>query len=670
MLGFNVLEAADSLNIRTIGTLPYTTARCTYFDTTSRLLITGVGAGLWIHDVSLSGNPVEVARFEVPGIVYNVVKQGDFIFVAGYKKDLLVYDVSDMANPRLVYTHDDPLGFSYDLKIFGNYLYLADGGVGVMVFDITDPVNPSLINTISTAGPRRLLIENNLLYLGRYSPIYPALTIYDISDPASPVELGSLDSTKYVMGIAKSGNYVYLGTGYDGIMVVNVSDPANPVAETTLDPNGYISRMSIFDTLLAVAGGYGGLILLNIADQSNPSLISQFNTFGLAMDVVFNGPTYIYLANHYGGINALNISDPTSPILENSISVPGANLDVETSGNVAFLTGYYGYLRSIDLSDPSNPQDLAPWDNFQYGYSIAIVGDYAYTSAFLLYIYDISDPSNVQLVGTYSPPSTTRFVTTDGTYLYVATIDSGIVVLDISDPINPSRISTIQTGATPLSIYIDGTKAYVVDINNTLTILDVSDPSSPSTLGTFSIPDYPYNVVASGNLALVSLGYDGIISIDVSNPASPTILDSLNTSTARGMALKDTLLAVADMWAGVKLINVSHPDSLVMVGYYLTPGIVYNVDFYGDYILVPDNDGGFRILEYLPPVSTPEPPENPYWKITASGIRFIQSIPFEIYAVNGRMVRKGFAHPGMTLNLKTGVYIVKTGNFTQKILMR
>ncbi len=665
---WGTLEAADSLNIRTIGTLPYTIARCTYFDTTSRLLITGVGAGVLIHDIA--GIPSEVTRFEVPGVVYSVAKRGDFIFVAGYKKDLLVYDVSIPSSPRLVYTYDNPSGFSYDIRIDGNYLYLADGGVGVVIFDITDPANPSIINTISTAGPRRLLVENDLLYIGRFSPIYPALTIYDISDPSNPTELGSIDSTKYVMGIAKSGNYVYLGIGYDGIMVVNVSDPSSPVVERTVNISGYTSRMTTHDTLLAVAGGYGGLFLMNIADESNPSQISQFNTYGLVMDAVFNRPDHLYLADHYGGIKGLDISDPANPVLDTTISVPGINLDVETSGSVAFLTGYFGFLRAIDLSDPASPQDLTPWDNFQYGYKIAIVGDYAYVSAFLLYIYDISDPSNVQLVSSYSPPSSTRFVSTDGDYLYVATTDSGTVILDISDPVNPSRISTIHTGAAPMSIYVDGDRAYVTDINNALTILDVSNPSSPVTLGTLSIPGYPYDVIASGDLAIVSIGNDGILSIDVSDPANPTILDSLDTSTARGLALKDTILAVADVGSGLKLINVADPSNMSLIGFYLTPGLVYNVDFYGDYILVPDFDGGFRIMQYVPPVSAPEATESPFWRMTASGLEFTQSVPFEIYTVNGRLVRRGFAHPGMTLHLKSGIYIVRSASTSQKILMK
>ncbi len=668
-LTFDVVEALDSLNVRTVGLLPYTAARYVYLDTTSRTLITGVGAGVYIHDVSSPATPVEIGRFGIPGIANAVARRGNYLYVAGYKMDLMVYDVSNPSRPYMVFAYDDPDGFSTDLWISSNYLYLADGSAGLLIFDLSMPDYPFLVKILDVVNPRRILVENDTLYVGRASSIPPNFIIYDVSDPVNPVEVGSLDSTDYVMGIAKRGNYVYLGVGYDGIMVVDVSDPTSPVAEGRVSLTGYVSRMSVLDTLMAVSAGYGGLYIMDISSGSSPSQVGHLDTYGLTSHAIFDGQ-YVYLADHYGGIGVVDVSDPTNPVVDTIIGVPGTNLDVAVSGDVAFVTGYYGYMRSIDLTDPSNPRDLAPWNNFQYGYKVAIIGDYAYVSAILLYIYDISDPSDIQLVGSYSPPSITRFVTADGNYLYVAAGDSGVVILDASNPTNPTRVATIQTGSTPVGVDVDGGRAYIIDVADNLTIWDVSNPAAPSLLGTMTIPGYGFYVLAAGDVAFVSRAQAGIISVDVSDPANPTILDSLDTSFARGLALKDTILAVADMGSGVKFVNVANPDSMVMIGYYLTPGTVYNVEFYGDYLLVPDYDGGFRILQYIYPVNASESVPDGYWRATVRGLRFEKEMPFQIYTLEGRLVRNGYAHPGMVLRLGPGVYVIRSPYGTGKVVVR
>ncbi len=669
LAAWSVLEAADSLNVRTVGVLPYTAAHYVYADTTSRTLITAVGAGVYIHDISSPASPLEIGRIEIPGVVRAVAKRGNYLYVAGYKVDLLVYDVSNPAAPYLVFAYDDPDGFSTDLWISGNYLYLADGAAGLLIFDLSTPGYPSLVKVLSVINPRRILVENDTLYVGRASIIPPNLLIYDVSDPANPVTVGALDSTNYVMGIARRGNYLYLGIGYDGVMVVDISDPTSPVAVGRVSLTGYASRISVQDTLMAVAGGFGGLYLMNISTGDNPSILGHLDPYGLTLHAAFDGQ-YVYLADHYGGIDVVDISDPTNPVVDTIISVPGDNLDVAVSGDVAFLTGYYGYMRSIDLTDPSAPRDLTPWDNPQYGYKIAIIGDYAYVASVFLYIYDISDPSSVQLVGSYTPPSITRFVVADGNYLYVAAGDSGVVILDASTPTSPTRIATIQTGSYIVSVDVDGGRAYVVDADGNLTIWDVSNPSSPSFLGTMAIPGSGFYVLAAGDVAFISRGFPGIISVDVSNPASPSILDSLDTSFARGLALSDTILAVADMGSGVKFVNVANPDSMVLIGYYLTPGTVYNVEFYGDYLLVPDYDGGFRILQYIYPTGTSESVSGVLWRITAHGLRFEKETPYEIYTLEGRMVRRGEGHPGMVLRLRPGVYVIKSPYGTGKVVVR
>jgi hypothetical protein len=65
--------------------------------------------------------------------------------------------------------------------------------------------------------------------LGAVQPRWDAfggLRVIDISDPASPVEVGNLYEALAVYGVAIAGNRAYLGNGY--VTVVDVSNPQAP----------------------------------------------------------------------------------------------------------------------------------------------------------------------------------------------------------------------------------------------------------------------------------------------------------------------------------------------------------------------------------------------------------------------------------------------------------
>ena len=49
------------------------------------------------------------------------------------------------------------------------------------------------------------------------------LSVYDISDPAHPVNVSQTNSGGYAEGVTVSSNYVYLANWYDGVRIYSVS---------------------------------------------------------------------------------------------------------------------------------------------------------------------------------------------------------------------------------------------------------------------------------------------------------------------------------------------------------------------------------------------------------------------------------------------------------------
>jgi hypothetical protein len=54
------------------------------------------------------------------------------------------------------------------------------------------------------------------------------LVVFDISSPASPVELGRVMTSDIVRGVAVSGDYAYVAAGSNGLVIVDISDKSAP----------------------------------------------------------------------------------------------------------------------------------------------------------------------------------------------------------------------------------------------------------------------------------------------------------------------------------------------------------------------------------------------------------------------------------------------------------
>ncbi|MEZ4686431.1 MAG: hypothetical protein R3B47_10310 [Bacteroidia bacterium] len=116
-----------------------------------------------------------------------------YLYIAGKEGGLLVYEVSDIANPVFVANVPDTQFNMLDvmnLSQSGNYLYLALGNSftnsqqgGMAIVDVSDPESPvvtdSYIVPNSGSGGGIVEVEGNYAYLGA---MQSGLVILDVSD--------------------------------------------------------------------------------------------------------------------------------------------------------------------------------------------------------------------------------------------------------------------------------------------------------------------------------------------------------------------------------------------------------------------------------------------------------------------------------------------------------
>ncbi|MCY0999404.1 hypothetical protein OWM54_19905 [Myxococcus sp. MISCRS1] len=254
-----------------------------------------------------------------------VVSIDDYFLGAGA---LQVYDVKDRKAPRLVKFIQFPED-SYWNGVWakGDALYVASGDRGVLVFDITDPANPRFLRDLSggaRADVHTLFVDGDRLYSVVLSP-GGEVHIHDVKNPREPVLLGRYrDSTVRVV----PGSYPHDATSLNhrlfvshmrgGLIILDAADPANVKrlgAYTYPRATSHASRVAYFNNnLIAFEGGedWGGhLRVLNLNDPANPTLIGEYQLPGWASihNMELKG-SRLYLAHYQHGVRVLDVSKP------------------------------------------------------------------------------------------------------------------------------------------------------------------------------------------------------------------------------------------------------------------------------------------------------------------------------------------------------------------------
>jgi len=249
--------------------------------------------------------------------------------------------------------------YAQGVYVSGNYAYVADYR-GLLVIDISDPSSPVIIGSVYTPGSATdVYVSGNYAYVADryyYAKDFGSFQVIDISDPSSPVIIGSVDTPGIAEGVYVSGSYAYVADSYGGLQVIDISIPSSPAIIGSVDTPSRAFGVYVSGNYAYVADGYyggdiGGLQVIDISDPSSPVIIGSVDTPRRASDVYVSG-SYAYVAVHYRGLQVIDISIPSSPAIIGSVDTPGRAFGVYVSGNYAYMADGADGLQVIDISIP------------------------------------------------------------------------------------------------------------------------------------------------------------------------------------------------------------------------------------------------------------------------------------------------------------------------------
>lgn len=316
---------------------------------------------------------------------------------------------------------------------------------------------------------------------------------------------------------------------------------------------------------LYIASSQNGVQYVNVSNPLAPEVTGSIGAINRATDLSLNDSgDVLYIADN-DGLRVVNVSSPAQPVVLTSL-VRHSISAIQASGNLLYTIGYDEYI-VYDISEPGKPTIKSrlelPFINIGAAKEMMVIDDLAYvlTTYGGLRILDISDPDQLDMIGSYSIDQISNDFWLAGQNAYIATSRHGVIVVDVSDPTLPSYVgsmtddNTINDRQEALTIEVFDNIAYV-GTKWSVQTWDVTNPAQATFLGE----------VASGGQALKANGQfvyaasQGFVYvIDISRPESvPEIeqrldLNALAESTTGGFIEFNSTMNV---------INASDPGSL------------------------------------------------------------------------------------------------------------
>ncbi len=345
----------------------------------------------------------------------------------------------------------------------------------------------------------------------------------------------------------------------------------------------------------AYVGNGAALMVVDLSDPATPEVIGRFDLPSFITDIAVSGDR-VYVST-YQAIHAINMTDPSSPV-EIGFFGCGYNCDsLAASGSTVYSLkgsgiGWPGSLMLIDFRFPGFPPIVGEWRNDQYLGPLGVVDGHV-----LLGMSDgISPPVGIAVLDFPSPssePTQLGYLELEdvaggmdiqGDLAYFAG-RSGFRIVDVSDPSGPFVVGGLDLPDDVSGVAVNGALAFVGGSGSGLHVVDISDPSMPLLSGSYLPPDWSFSDVAAipGFGLVATWAEGGVRVVDATEPAEPTEIARVATpGYSLDAAFSDGVLAIAAGRRGLRLVDVSDPETPVDLVMLELVGGVQDVDAIGE----------------------------------------------------------------------------------------
>lgn len=263
--------------------------------------------------------------------------------------------------------------------------------------------------------------------------------------------------------------------------------------------------------------------------------------------------------------------------------------------------------KSYDISDIEQPILLDGFYDQHLSHHFQIQNDLLFLADgdFGIQIYNISNPSNLQLITEFSPHE-------DGLFINICIYNNLLITSDyraslgymtllfinITDPTNPSIISSVSDGISYyLRCIVDNDLCYATSYNNGLKIYNISNLESINEIYHYNELMAPFDIMKSDDLIyLGDFNYFRIL--NVSNLNSISIIGEYYTpNDIMDINIFNSLAIISERDSCLSILDISIPSNPRKIGQF-DVDIIGSCEIDDQYLYVALDNNGIKILSY------------------------------------------------------------------------
>lgn len=496
--------------------------------------------------------------------------------------------------------------FCLGLTVVDDLAYVSATAEGLIIYDISDPAHPVRLGTADTPGTcLGNVVVGDLAYVADgYSP---GFGVIDVSNPAAPLLLGTAGYNAgyyYDLGMV-APDTLWVCDGNYGIAMFDASVPDDPRYLGRFQPGGSPWGLAVQDGKVYLADDYG----LKIYDLSTSAMEPEL--IGFAPDADFNyGVTAcgnVMYVMSYEGISVMDITDPTAPFLAGSYPESGTSFRMVIDGSLGYVsegsTQSWSGLEVLDLGNPHGPTHHAALSTSWDCYDVGLAGDFALATIERrgLFVADISNPLGARPAAQLDIPTALQ-VAVAGRYAYVATGNPGLYVVDVFDPAAPDSVGVYDPPASVRDVVLQGAFAYLGLDSAGLGIVDLTDPATPVPVGAVDPFGAVETLAVQGDWVYLGARDYGVQIIDTANPAVPIQRATLDLPDwPKALVVRGAYLYVACDQAGLQVADISDPLHPALVGELDLPDDALGLALQDDLAFLCCDEEGMFIVDITEP---------------------------------------------------------------------
>ena len=281
-------------------------------------------------------------------------------------------------------------------------------------------------------------------------------------------------------------------------------------------------------------------------------------------------------------------------------------VDVKIINDTLFVLDAFHGLVTYNVSDPAHPSQLGYFsDSNTFVHSVVVADEYAYLSDYDdgLEIIDISDPSNLQIIGRYKPdigsPATSIDAYFSNDLVFLASQSRGLEIINCSNPTNPSIIGTYYENQRVIRVHSLENLVFLSEAFNGFKILNITNGKCSEIYHFIDSVSYQDFEVHNDMLFTTDMNF-GIQVFNISSLSNIVKIGEYNTGRAHGIFLenkKGKMLLYVSTWnKGLQVFDISNPKDVNFLTQYNDGGDAYHVTVRDELVFVAEFKEGLEIL--------------------------------------------------------------------------